>query len=147
MKNKHTYILLSLFSMFFIVLALSRKSVNLKNDRAIEDIKRYASSPNVIITVNESKVTGDNRTLFINQLLEIEKIKPHHSSPINKIDVKLCVSSDSIVIDLYQDSEEPTEFWIFGNGEEEKGYREVGRINITDKALLDILLPSLGFAE
>ncbi|WP_291726215.1 hypothetical protein [Bernardetia sp.] len=87
----------------------------------------------IIILINEKKLDKPSKLLFISGMQTLRKIAYHHSSTTNKRTVSIISHLDTTILNLYQDSKRPREFWVY------LGEKKVGRVDIENDSLLEIL--------
>jgi len=119
-------LLIGLF-LAFIATAIISDSVNDKNARS--ELKSF-------LTRKDIKIVANNQTLLdtlksnkiVNALKTITNIDAHHSHSMDRNRIKIISGKDTVSLEIGQDSEYPTEYWIFSDKYE---LTEIGRIRTT----------------
>ncbi len=80
----------------------------------------------ITIEINHRKVDTAHALADFNK---IQRMRPHNSSPISKVPVRIVTQTQTYHLEIGRDSQNPNEFWIFYPKFLVTTYNEIGRIH------------------
>ncbi|WP_338763740.1 hypothetical protein WAF17_20330 [Bernardetia sp. ABR2-2B] len=127
-------IFLYVFALLFLGFSfLSDKFSEYRSEKTLSSIKGKIQKQNIVLLLDGKSLSKNYKNMFVEGIMTLRKIAYHHSSRINKRTASIISQSDTTILNLYQDSKRPREFWVY------LGEKEVGRVDIENDSLLEIL--------
>jgi hypothetical protein len=127
-------------ALLIVVMVLAGGRITVEN-HARDALRRdlNALSPPYLVTVNARETTSPD--VIVNALRSVARVAPHHSGPMQPLELEIRDATHTLHVRLAPDSSRPDEFWVFQNSASLFAGLlglEVGRV--TDSRLPGLLL-------
>lgn len=114
-----------LFGQVFVLAIILIVSDSANDKRARTDLKALLTQTNLQVSLNNEILDSVKSKQLIDVLKTIEKIEAHHSHSTERIPIVITSQRDTLVLQIGQDSNYPTEYWLFADKYDQT---EIGRV-------------------